>query len=124
MSDNKKNAKKFDEQILKQELQYLKLTTFQTHYDNAAKCAAKNNWAYTQYLAELTNEEANFRKQKSIERRIKMASFPTIKTLDNFQWEWPKKINRLQIENFFRLSFMKNNSNIIFIGGVGLGKTH
>jgi DNA replication protein DnaC len=113
-----------DEQILKQELDYLKLTTFQTNYDSAAKHAAKDNWTYTRYLAELAHEEVSLRKQHSIERRVQTARFPVLKTLDDFQWDWPKKINRLQIENFFRLSFMKDKSNIIFIGGVGLGKSH
>lgn len=124
MRKNKKRTNNYDEQLLKQGLEYLKLTTFQTHYDNAAKLAAKDSWTYTQYLAELTHEEVSLRKQNSIERRIKMARFPILKTLDDFQWSWPKKINRLQIENFFRLSFMESKSNIIFIGGVGLGKTH
>ena len=53
-----------------------------------------------------------------------MARFPVIKTLDQFNWTWPKKINRLQVKNLFRLSFIQDKSNVIFLGGVGLGKTH
>ncbi len=64
------------------------------------------------------------RRDRSIERRIRLARFPVIKTLDQFNWSWPKKINRLQVQNLFRLNFIKNKSNIIFLGGVGLGKTH
>ena len=124
MRKNKKRTSNYDEQILKQELEYLNLNTFQTHYDNDAKIAAKESWTYTHNLAELTHEQVSLRKHRSIERRIKMARFPILKTRDDFQWGWPKKINRLQIENFFRLSFMQNKSNIIFIGSVGLGKTH
>lgn len=59
-----------------------------------------------------------------IQRRIRMAKFPVIKTMDNFNWSWPKKINRLQIENLFRLKFIEKKSNVIFIGPVGVGKTH
>ena len=121
---NKIKTNKYDELLLKNELHYLKLTTFQTNYDNTAKLAAKNNWTYPHYLAELTHDEVSLRKQRAIERRLKMARFPIIKTLDDFQWNWPTKINRLQIENFFRLSFFDNKANIIFIGGVGMGKTH
>jgi DNA replication protein DnaC len=43
---------------------------------------------------------------------------------DEFNWTWPKDVNRLQVQNLFRLQFVKNKSNIIFLGGVGLGKTH
>ena len=52
------------------------------------------------------------------------ARFPLTKTLDQFQWNWPKKINRPQIQNLFRLNFVETKSNAIFLGGVGLGKTH
>ena len=124
MNKIKKTNPACDEQILKQEFDYLKLATFQTNYDTIAKRAAKDNWTYTRFLAELVHDEVSLRKQHSIERRIQMARFPVLKTLEGFEWDWPKKINRLQIENFFRLSFMKDKSNIIFIGGVGLGKSH
>ena len=47
-----------------------------------------------------------------------------IKTLDQFNWSWPKKINRLQVKNLFRLQFIPDKANVIFLGGVGVGKTH
>jgi DNA replication protein DnaC len=47
-----------------------------------------------------------------------------LKTLEQFQWDWPKKINRLQVQNLFRLQFLEQNANAIFLGTVGLGKTH
>ena len=46
------------------------------------------------------------RENRSIERRIKNARFPVLKSLDDFQWSWPKKINRPQIQNLFRLAFI------------------
>jgi DNA replication protein DnaC len=55
---------------------------------------------------------------------VQLARFPLIKTLDAFQWDWPKKINRLQIQNIFRLAFIEQNANAIFLGGVGVGKSH
>jgi DNA replication protein DnaC len=53
-----------------------------------------------------------------------MARFPVIKALDEFDWNWPKKINRLQVQNLFRLSFVQEHANVIMVGGPGLGKTH
>ena len=49
---------------------------------------------------------------------------PVVKTLDQFDWAWPKVINRAQVQNLFRLSFMNDHANVIFIAGVGLGKSH
>lgn len=47
-----------------------------------------------------------------------------LKTLDQFQWNWPKKINQMQIKHLFQLQFVRHKTNVIFIGGVGMGKTH
>ncbi len=76
------------------------------------------------WIAALIEGEALERRQRSVRRRIRQARFPVVKTLDSFQWTWPRKINRLQVQNLFRLRFIENKSNVVFLGGVGLGKTH
>ena len=55
---------------------------------------------------------------------IKAARFPVLKTLESFRWDWPKKINQLQIQDLFRLRFIEEKSNAIFLALCGLGKTH
>ena len=113
-----------DEKNLPQQLQYLKLSSFLQQYDAAAQHAVQQHWTHIQYLSELTQTEVNLRRDRAIQRRIKLARFPVLKTLDSFDWNWPKKINRLQVQDLFRLAFMETKSNVIFLGGVGLGKTH
>jgi DNA replication protein DnaC len=105
-------------------LTYLKLPYIQEHYESIAQLAARKQWTHVHYLSELIKEEANLKKDRTIQRRIRMARFPVAKTLDQFEWSWPKKINRAQIQNLFRLKFIENQTNVVFIGGVGLGKTH
>ena len=73
---------------------------------------------------QLVEGEAQRRHDRSVERRIRLARFPVRKTLEQFQWNWPRKINRLQVQNLFRLRFLDEAANVIFIGGVGLGKSH
>jgi len=109
---------------LDQHLKYLKLPFMREQHQILAKQAAKNHWSHTDYLEKLVDGEAALRRDRSIQRRIRLACFPVIKTLDQFNWTWPQKINRLQIQNLFRLQFIKDKSNVIFLGGVGLGKTH
>ena len=109
---------------LEQNLRYLKLPFMQQHYLNLAAQAAKKHSSHVDYLEELTQGEAALRQDRSIERRVRLARFPVIKTLDQFNWSWPKNINRLQVQNLFRLHFIKDRSNVIVLGGVGLGKTH
>jgi DNA replication protein DnaC len=122
MSANKASAN--DENYLRQQLQYLKLSSFLQLYEATAQHAAEKHWTHIQYLAELADTEVNLRRDRAIQRRIMMARFPVLKTLDEFDWNWPKKINRMQVQDLFRLGFMESKSNVIFLAGVGLGKTH
>jgi len=105
-------------------LQYLNLSFMREHYESLAKQAAKDQWPHLDYLTHLVQGEAARRHDRSIQRRIRMARFPVLKTLDQFRWTWPKKINRAAAQNLFRLKFLEEKANIIFLGGVGLGKTH
>jgi len=113
-----------DENHLRRHLQDLKLSSFLQQYNQAAEQAAKENWTYPHYLSELAQAEVNLRHDRLIARRIAMARFPVKKSLDGFDWNWPKKINRAQVQDLFRLGFLENKANVIFLGGVGLGKTH
>lgn len=112
------------EQQLPRHLAYLKLPFTQAHFEDLAKQAAEQQWSPVHYLSTLMAGEADHRQDRAIQRRLKLARFPVIKTLDQFNWTWPKKINRLQVQNLFRLKFLEDQANVIFLGGVGLGKTH
>jgi DNA replication protein DnaC len=120
--DNKPSKEQPD--TMKQKLQYLKLSFIADHYERLATHATQKHLSHVDYLSALIDGESDLRKDRSIKRRIQMARFPVIKTLDQFRWTWPKKINRLQVQNLFRLQFVNTRSNVIFLGGVGLGKTH
>ena len=109
---------------LPEHLDYLKLVFVREHYEPLAKEAATAHWGHVQYLAGLVEGEALERRQRSIQRRIRQAHFPVVKTLEPFQWTWPQKINRLQVQNLFRLRFIEDKANVILLGAVGLGKTH
>ena len=109
---------------LEAELRMLGLTFMADHYSQLAAKAARDNNGHQEYLAHLTKGELDLRHDRATARRIRSARFPVIKTLDQFLWSWPKKINRMAIQNLFRLQFMEDKANVIFLGTVGLGKTH
>jgi len=112
-----------DDQLLS-ELLYLKLSYFREHHQSLAQEAVEKNRAPLDFLSLLVEGETLRRKDRATQRRIQAARFPLIKTLEQFNWTWPKKINRVQIQNLFRLSFLKDKANVIFMGGAGLGKSH
>jgi len=110
--------------LLDQHLKFLKLSFMRDQYQDLAAQASRKHWSHLDYLEKLAEGEAALRQDRSIQRRIRLARFPVVKTLDQFNWSWPKKINRLQVQNLFRLQFVADKSNVILLGGVGLGKTH
>lgn len=109
---------------LEADLRMLGLTFMADHYAQLSAKAARDHIGHQEYLAQLAEGELGLRHDRATARRIRNARFPVVKTLDQFSWSWPKKINRMAIQNLFRLQFMEDKANVIFLGNVGLGKTH
>ena len=109
---------------LLEHLSTLRLPYLLEHSQNLADCAARESWTHLDYLSRLIEGEAQRRHDGQITRRVAAARFPAPRTLEQFHWTWPKKINRAQVQNLFRLAFLENHGNVILMGTVGLGKTH
>ena len=84
-------------------LDALKLSFVREHYADVVRRAAEQQCDHLSVLERLIEGEASLRRDRSIARRIRLARFPVKKTLDSFDWSWPKKINRLQVQKLFRL---------------------
>ncbi len=111
-------------ELLGQHLAYLQLAFAQENHVALAQQAAEKGWGHLDYLQHLLDGEVQQRRQRLVQRRLREARFPVRKTLEQFRWDWPKKINRLAVQNLFRLGFIPAKANVIFLGTVGLGKTH
>ncbi|MDQ3623936.1 MAG: IS21-like element helper ATPase IstB [Verrucomicrobiota bacterium] len=110
--------------LLDRHLDYLRLPFIKEHCQPLATKAAGESHTHLHYLSQLVEGEASLRSDRAMRRRIQAARFPVLKTLEDFRWDWPKKINRLQIQELFRLQFIADKANVILLGLVGLGKTH
>jgi len=108
---------------LQKNLEALRLKNIAENFENAISNATKNKSTYFDFLSALIADEAIAKEDRAIERKIKLARFPFIKTIADLNWNHAD-INRQQIENFLRLKFLENNENIVFLGNCGLGKTH
>jgi DNA replication protein DnaC len=105
-----------------QYLRDLKLAFIAEHYGDLATQAAHKQWSHLAYLGHLVEGEALLRRDRATKNRIRLARFPVIKTLDQFRWDWPTQINRAQVQHHFTLPFLKDHMNLMYLGGVGLGK--
>jgi len=75
------------------------------------------------WLETLLNWEHKERKQRSLERRLKNARLGRFKPLNEFDWQWPDKIDQQAIQALMQLDFLTTASNIILLGGNGVGKS-
>jgi DNA replication protein DnaC len=112
------------EAVLQANLKRLQLPYFADHHTALLAQAGRESWPHGRLLEHLVDGELARRDAALIERRVKTARLPGIKTLDGFDWSWPKKINRAQVQHVFRLDFLPQHGNVILLGGVGVGKTH
>lgn len=109
---------------LRQRLDELKLAWMRDHVEELLGQAAAGQWPQARFLSRLLEGEAALRQTSARARRIKDAGFPVLKTLEQFDFTWPTKINRQAVQNLFRLRFIHDKACAILLGGVGLGKSH
>ena len=75
------------------------------------------------WLPFLVDWEEEARRRRSLERRLKRARLGRFKPIADFDWAWPKKIDRAQVEDLFRLDWVRSNTNVVLVGPNGVGKT-
>lgn len=82
------------------------------------------NKNFKEQLAILLEEEINFRQERAVKMRLKLAKFPVLKTIDDFDFTFQPDLDREALLKLFNLSFIDEKSNIVFVGPSGTGKTH
>ncbi len=75
------------------------------------------------WLSSLLDWEEQERGRRGLERRLRRARLGAFKPLADFDWSWPKRIDRAQIEDLLRLEWLDTPTNIILVGPNGVGKT-
>ncbi len=83
----------------------------------------KGRWTPVQMLEEIARLEHEERTRRSLQGRLRRARVGRFKPMADFDWNWPKKIERDVVEGAFSLDFIREGRNLVFIGSNGLGKT-
>jgi len=105
-------------------LNYLNLPHLAEHINDHVSRAEDHQLSKLDFFHEAIQAEVAAKRERAGIRRIKAARFPYQRSLGNYQFHHPKQIDADKIKHLFRLDFLTRNENIIFCGGVGLGKTH
>jgi DNA replication protein DnaC len=85
--------------------------------------ATRHRWSPAQVLEELVRAESQDRAQRSLERRLARARLGTFKPMADFDWAWPKAVDRAAVERVLTLAFLDRTENVILAAAQGLGKT-
>ena len=110
--------------LLAHYLKTLKLPTFQREYQKLARLCATEGVDHVGYLFRLAEREMIERDRRKVERRIKAAKFPVVKSLDSFDFTAIPKLNKLQVLELARCEWIERRENVIALGPSGTGKTH
>jgi DNA replication protein DnaC len=109
---------------LQRDLEALRLSRIAEIYREVLDQAASEGWSFLEALAHLVGSEAAARAERAIQGRIKRARLPKLKTLEEYDFNFPKRIPKQKILRVFDCDFIENHGNVVFVGNQGTGKTH
>ena len=110
--------------LLHHHLKKFRLPTFLSDCDKLAKQCATENKDNVHYLLRLSELELIERERRMIERRIKAAKFPAVKSLDSFDFKTMASLNKPMVMELARCEYIDCHENVIALGPSGVGKTH
>lgn len=110
--------------LLSHHLKQLKLPTVLREYDKVARDCARDGVDHTRYLLRLVELELIDRERRVVERRIRQARFPAVKSLDTFDFTVIPGLNKMLVLELARGEFILRRENVIALGNSGTGKTH
>ena len=91
--------------------------------DDLLARAIKQKWSHRQLLEEMARAETAAKAARNLERQLAAARIGRFKTVADFDWNWPKKIDRQLIERWLGLEPIAEGRNLILLGSNGVGKT-
>jgi DNA replication protein DnaC len=105
-------------------LDKLKMDHLEAQLDAVCEQAAQRQEDYKTFLTQALTTEWQGRYQRGIEARLRLARFPWVKTLDQFDFDFQPSLDRKQVRELAGLSFVERGHNVIILGPPGVGKTH
>ena len=108
---------------LQQEFHQLRLAETAEELPKLLRQAEQSSWTYQEFLEQLTTFELKKREAKSVEKRLKYARFPYLKSLSEFDLEAQQSLTKRQLTQLEELQWLEQHYNLVLLGPPGVGKT-
>lgn len=108
---------------IKDRLRALGLLVTAADLDDLIAMATKKRWGHLQLIEYIVDVEEKDRARRGLERRRARSRLERFKPMADFDWNWPKKIDRHLVESAVRLDFIESARNVVLVAPQGLGKT-
>jgi len=105
------------------QLRELGLPAVARDLDDVISLAAKKRWTHVQLLEHVVQLEAAERSRRSLERRLSRSKIGKFRPMQDFDWRWPKRIDRALVDSCLQLEFLSAGRNVVLVAPHGLGKT-
>jgi DNA replication protein DnaC len=105
------------------QLQQIGLRALPPNLDDFIARATKGRWSPHMLLEQLAQAEVEDRSRRSLERRLQVSGIKSFKPMVDYEWTWPRKVERDVIERALTLDFLHEARNLVLVGRNGLGKT-
>lgn len=91
--------------------------------DDVVALATRKRWGAIQLLEHIAERELAEKRRRSLERRLNRSRIGRFRPMADFDWSWPKKIDRKLVESALALDFIESAGNVVLVAPQGLGKT-
>jgi DNA replication protein DnaC len=102
----------------------LRLLAVLEHYAPLAQSAVEEQKSFADFLESVLSAEKATRHHRTRSTMTRLAGFPAIKTLDEFDYEFAGGVPKQTIQELAALAFVERNENVVLVGPSGVGKTH
>lgn len=111
-------------QGIQEKLKFCRLSGMVEYYEEILEQAKKDDLSYEEFFLTLLDQEVANREENRFQRLLKKAKFPTLKTIDTFEFNEAPFLSKKEVVGLFDCDFIDQKTNLLFIGPPGTGKTH
>jgi len=110
--------------VIRMQARQLKMPGVGRAFEDLARHAREEHWAYEDYLHDILAAEIGSRAESAVKQCVRGAGFPEIKTLDEFDFAIAEGVAPTKIADLAKGDWIRNGENVLLVGPIGTGKTH